>query len=302
MEKNNSKYNEDLCMRCKNIQRISDDNLGEIVCGNCGYVISERRMNSESETSMFTEDINKQRTGSGFSLARHDMGLSTGINYSDKDVRGKYLSPVMKSTMKRFRIWEKRSIKNTDKNFQHAFVELDRIKSKLVVSDAVIEKAAYIYRKTVEHQLTKRKSTSAFVVASIYAACRISGTPRTIKDMQKASGVSRRNITKYYRLLITELELQIPVVDPVQCVTRIANNAGVTEKTKRIAIDILDKAKLCGIMDGKDPTSSAATALYIACKKMKEISSLRKIATSANVTELTIRNGRKRFQSVIENS
>ncbi|NNM03311.1 MAG: transcription initiation factor IIB [Nitrosopumilus sp.] len=302
MKEDNLKCNEDVCIYCNNILRINDEEAGEIVCGNCGYVISERKTNSGVETNVFTEDTSKQRTGSGFSLARHDMGLSSVINYSDKDVRGKNLSPVMKSTMKRFRIWEKRSIKSTDKNFQRAFADLDRIKSKLVVSDAVIEKAAYIYRKTVEIQLTKGRSTTAFVIASLYAACRISGTPRTINDVQKASGLSRRNITKYYRLLVTELDLQIPVVDPVQCVTRIANNAGVTEKTKRFAIDILAKAKQHGIMEGKNPTSSAAVALYIACKKMKETLSLRKIATCANITELTIRNGRKRFQIILENS
>ncbi|KFM17254.1 Transcription initiation factor IIB 1 protein [Marine Group I thaumarchaeote SCGC RSA3] len=90
--------------------------------------------------------------------------------------------------------------------------------------------------------------------------------------MQKVSGVNRRNLTKYYRLLIKEFNWQIPVVDPTQCVVRIANNAGVSEKTKRTAIDILHKVKQQGFIDGKDPTSVAAAAIYIAGKKTAVLS------------------------------
>ncbi|KFM20968.1 Transcription initiation factor IIB protein, partial [Marine Group I thaumarchaeote SCGC AAA799-B03] len=132
--------------------------------------------------------------------------------------------------------------------------------------------------------------------------CRISGTHRTLKDMQKVSGVNRRNLTKYYRLLIKEFNWQIPVVDPTQCVVRIANNAGVSEKTKRTAIDILHKVKQQGFIDGKDPTSVAAAAIYIAGKKTKEVLSFKKIGSAANITELTIRNVRKRLEILVENS
>ena len=292
--------NSDRCIHCNAVLRINDDETGEIICGNCGHVISERVANSEYETRMFANDLNKQRTGSSITLAKHDMGLSTVINSADIDARGNTLSPIMKSTLKRLRMWQRQTGKNTDKIMQNAFGDLERASSKLAVSDAVVEKAAHICRKIVERRMTKGRSTSTFAIASLYTACRISGIPRTIKDVQRASGVSRRSLTRYYRLLIKELDLQIPLVDPIQCVTRIANKAGVSERSRRLAIAILEKAKLHGLMDGKDPTSSAATAIYIACKNLNEVSSLRRIATCANVTELTIRNGRKRFQIVDE--
>ena len=43
----------------------------------------------------------------------------------------------------------------------------------------------------------------------------------------------------------------MPVVDPVKCVARIASKAGLTEKTKRKALEILKKAEEGKISAGK---------------------------------------------------
>jgi len=94
----------------------------------------------------------------------------------------------------------------------------------------------------------------------------------------------------------------MPVIDPVNCVIRIANNVGVSEKTKRFAIGILHKAKQHNISHGKDPNGLAAAALYMACIKMKEVFSQRHIAAVANITVITIRSRTKGFQILEENS
>src|SRR5215212_5343780 len=88
-------------------------------------------------------------SGKPRSLARHDMGLSTVIGRTDKDASGRMLDGAMRSTMGRLRAWDFRTQAHspTDRNLRQAFSELDRLKDKLGVSDAVIEKTAYIYRK-----------------------------------------------------------------------------------------------------------------------------------------------------------
>ena len=64
--------------------------------------------------------------------------------------------------------------------------------------------------------------------------------------------------------MIRELDLKMPVVDPVKCVARIASKAGLSEKTKRKALEILKKAEEGKISAGKDPMG-LAMALYVAC-------------------------------------
>src|SRR5919201_561884 len=97
----------------------------------------------------------RSRVGMSTSLARHDMGLSTIIGRTDRDASGQKIDAQMRSTMERLRFWDYRTQAHTptDRNLRQAFSELDRLKDKLGVSDAVIEKTAYIYRKAQERGL-----------------------------------------------------------------------------------------------------------------------------------------------------
>lgn len=265
------------CWRCGNNLNLNDSERGEIVCMSCGCVLSDQTIDPNAEWRSFPDaEYDKKRTGDNISLARHDMGLSTVINPENKDAKGKSLSSSMRTTIRRLRVWDKQTYsKVTDKNFQHAFIELERIRDKLGIPHNVSEKAAYIYRKAIDKKLSKGRTITVLVASSIYAACRCTETPRTMKDIHKVANIGKRDIHKTYRLLVRELNLKIPVVDPISCVTRIANNVDVSEKTMRFAIEILRKAKLYNLSNGKAPNSLAATAMYLACIKMKEVFSQR---------------------------
>ena len=81
------------CLRCGKTELITDTETGEIFCGGCGFVVSERIENPGPERRSFPDDrINRERTGSGTSLAIHDKGLSTVINPTNKDATGKPLT------------------------------------------------------------------------------------------------------------------------------------------------------------------------------------------------------------------
>jgi len=266
--------------------------IGELICGRCGYVVSERLENPGPERRSFPDDrISRERTGVGTSLAIHDQGLSTVINPTNRDSTGKPLSNSMKMALKRLRTWDSRSQTDSiDRNFRQAFSELNRLKDKLAISDAVIEKAAYIYRKALEKKLVRGRSIPGIIGAALYAACRDTETPRTLNDVSVVINIKRKEITRCYRLLVKELGLKMPVVDPVQCVARIASKAGLSEKTKRYAVKILKKAKQDEISAGKDPMGLAASALYISTTRMGIKCSQKIVAKAAGITEVTVRN------------
>jgi transcription initiation factor TFIIB len=222
----------------------------------------------------------------------HDMGLATIINPVNKDASGKPLTASMKSTIERLRTWDSRSQVHepVDRNFRQAFSELNRLKDKLAISDAVIEKAAYIYRKALEKGLVRGRSISALMASALYAACRDTSTPRNLKDVEIAANIKRKDIARCYRLLVKELDLKMPVTDSIKCVARIASKIGIAEKTKRYSIKVLKEAQKNEVSAGKDPMGLAAAALYLSCVKNGEDKTQRDIAESANVTEVTIRN------------
>jgi len=291
------------CSRCGKKALITDTETSEIVCGGCGLVLSERIENSGPERRSFPGDrINRERTGVGTSLAIHDKGLSTVINPTNRDATGKPLSSSMKKTLKRLRTWDSRSQNEPiDRNFRQAFNELYKLKDKLSLSDPVVEKAAYIYRKALEKKLVRGRSISGMMGAALYAACREVETPRTLKDIADTMNIKKGDLAACYRLLVKELDLKIPVVDSVQNVARIASKIGLSEKTKRYAVEILRKAEETKISAGKNPMALAATALYISCVKMGVRHTQRDFAEAANITEVTIRNRHKGLLELVKN-
>jgi transcription initiation factor TFIIB len=67
---------------------------------------------------------------------------------------------------------------------------------------------------------------------TIYVACRELETPKRLKDIIGVSNITRRDTTRNYRQLILELDLKIPVVDPMKCIARVANRAHLSEMAK----------------------------------------------------------------------
>jgi len=281
------------CPRCGKKAILTDTEIAELICGRCGYVISERLEDSGPEWRSFMDDeTNRTRTGAGTSLTIHDYGLATIINPINRDSVGKPLPYSMKKTFNRLRVWDSRSQAKApiDRNLRQALSELGSMKDKLALSDPVIEKAAYIYRKALEKNLVRGRSITALMAASLYAACRDTETPRTLNDITAAINIKRKDLACCYRILVKELGLKMPVVDSVQCIARIASDVGLSEKTKRYAVKILKKAEQNRISAGKDPMGLAASALYISTHRMGVNSSQKIIAQAAGVTEVTLRN------------
>lgn len=282
------------CSRCGKNSLLTDEVTGEQFCAKCGYVISEKSNELGPEWRSFQNDgsSNPARTGAPSSLLMHDMGLSTIINPLNKDATGKPLSTSMKSTIERLRTWDSRSQVHAteDRNLRQALNELTRVKDKIALSPNVLEKAAYLYRKALEKKLIRGRSISAMIAASLYAACRDTETPRTLKDVADAVNVTRKDVARCYRLLHYELELKMPVVNPIQCISRISSMLELSEKIKRYAIEILQDAQDNKESAGKDPMGLAATALYVSCVKHGNSITQRDLAEAAGVTEVTIRN------------
>jgi transcription initiation factor TFIIB len=286
-----------LCLKDRNV--ITDPESGEVICGNCGMVIYEKSQDTSTpEWRAFTveEKNSKARTGAPTSLAIYDMGLSTIIGRTNRDATGQRLNAYMLSTIGRLRIWDSRiQVHNSeDRNLRQAFQHLDTLKDKLGLSDAIVEKTAYIYRKAYERQLTRGKTIAGVLTAAVYIACRDMGTPRTLKEIATISNIKRKDIAKNYRMLVLELDITITIMDPINCIIRIANRAKLNDQTKRLAIRMMNNiAKEEIILSaGKNPMGFAASVLYLASIITKNDDNIRQkeLAEAAGVTDVTIRN------------
>ena len=291
-----------ICSLCSSQdQMVTDPESGEIICSNCGHVISEKALETQAEWRAFTTDEvnNRSRTGMPTSLARHDKGLATIIGRANKDASGQVLDAAMRTTMERLRTWDFRTQAHTstDRNLRQAFEHLDKLKDKLGLSDAIIEKTAYIYRKAQENGMVRGRTINSVLAASLYIACREMEVSRTLKDIAAISNIKRKELARMYRLMFFKLNVKIPVVDPLKCIAKISNKINLSERTKRQAISIMNDVTKKEISAGKDPMGIAATVLYLSCLKTDEYRSQIDIASAAGVTEVTIRNRFKDLKS-----
>lgn len=282
-----------VCCMCNSGRQVTDLESGEIACSNCGLVSPDKAVDSRAEWRSFdSENNSRQRAGPPNSLAFHDMGLATIIGKTNKDSTGHKLNASMNSAMERLRTWDSRTLVHAagHRNLMKAFNELDRLKDKLGLSDAIVQRTAYIYRKAQDKRLIRGRSTSSMLAAAIYIACREMAAQRTLGDITKIADVKRKGLSRSYRLLTSELEIKVPLPDPMKCISKIANKANLSEKTRREAMSTMNELIKKEISAGKDPMGLAATVLYLSCLTNGETTTEREVAQAAGVTEVTIRN------------
>jgi transcription initiation factor TFIIB len=272
---------------------ITDPNSGEVICSNCGRILSEGEEQNSKEwrDSGLDYNILRDRVGAPRTLARHDLGLSTIIGSLNKDASGKKLEPATRSMMNRVAMWDMRSQIRTSKgeSLRPAFYQLAALRDKLGLPDSIIETTAYIYRKAQQKGLIHGSTINASLAAAAYTALRAAGTPRSLNEISEVSNVRRKEVARAYRRIISNLDLSVPALDPTKCVSRISNKAGLSETTKRVALDMLHYVIKTGEAAGKNPAALASSILYLASLRTGEDVSQEDIAVVAGITEVTVR-------------
>ena len=293
----------DRCPQCGKRTLVEDANTGELSCSNCGFVVTERAADQGPEWRSFGDEKgeDRARAGAPTSITYRDMGLSTMIGRSNRDATGRAFDSPMRNTIDRLRKWDNRSpaFGSQEKNLSIAMRELEKMADKLGASQAVRERAAYIYRKALERGLLRGRSIIGISAASLYAAMRDTETPRTLKDIAAAENLDKKAVARDYRILLREMDLTMPVADAARNVNRIASRVGLSERVARKAIEIVRITEEKEISAGKSPMGLAAASLYLAGVIEGEVKTQKEIAEAAGVTEVTIRNRYKGLRSAL---
>jgi len=289
------------CPECGSTRLMRDYESAEIVCMNCGFVLAARITDRGPEWRAFDNEqrIKRTRVGAPLTYTIHDKGLSTMIDWHDRDIYGKSLSPGQKAQVYRLRKWQRRIRVSdaTERNLAFALSEITKIANNLNLPKSILETASVIYRKAVKERLIRGRSIQGVTAAAIYLACRQCGLARTLEEIAQASSVNKKEVGRSYRFLIKELNYSIPPLKPSQYITKFSNQLTMQGKVEEIAHKILAAAKELKLTSGRGPTGIAAAASYIASVLTGERKTQREIAEIAQVTEVTIRN---RYKELVD--
>ena len=281
----------------------ADSEHGETVCTECGLVVEEDEIDRGPEWRAFdsAEKDQKSRVGAPTTNMMHDQGLSTNIGWQDKDAYGRALSSRQRQKMQRLRTWNERfrTRDSKERNLKQALGEIDRMASALGLPENVRETASVIYRRALDEDLLPGRSIEGVATSALYAAARQAGTPRSLDEIAAVSRVERMELTRTYRYIVRQLNLEIKPADPESYVPRFISDLDLSDETERRARDLLESARQDGVHSGKSPVGLAAASVYAAALLTNEKVTQNDVSEVANISEVTIRN---RYKELLESA
>lgn len=290
---------DDECPECGSIYLEKDNELGEICCKDCGLVVQDKLTRKGYDWRAFDsgEEQERRQQGSPGTYTLHDKGLSTGIDLRDLSKYGKTMEKRLQ--ILRLKKWNDRSRVQsaTERNLAYALDATSRIIEHLKLPKYVKEEAALLYRRAVKQKLVRGRSIIELAAASVYYINRERQLGRSIEEVAAAAAVPKLNIARNYRFLHWELDLKSPVRNPRPFVTRYGNKLQFSGNAQKVALRVVEVAEEVKLTSGRDPSSIATAALYIASILTNFRKTQKEIAEVANVTEVTIRN---RYKEMVE--
>jgi len=273
------------CPECSSTNLKTDSERGETICQCCGLVVEDHMIDFGKEWRSYDEDGKEKvaRAGPPLTYTQPDTGIRTQIgNYNDlKKVK-------QKDKFLRMMKWQYRD-NTSEKNLRIALTQLKQVSSFLKLPGFVEEEAARIYTTVAQKGLIKGRDIEQLMLAALYTSCKEYNTPKTLKELTEASGCKKKDILKNHRIILRNLSLKSPPVEPTIFIARFANELKITPQTESTALEILEKAKEKNLLDGKSPVGMTAASLYIASLMNKEKRTQKQVAKLANITEVTVR-------------
>ena len=269
------------CPECGGLTQVFYER-GETVCKSCGLIVGERGLDiSHSGIRAYTkqEKDKKERTGCPISILMPDIGLSTVID------RTKIKNPDLRRAAKwnTHMTWEKR-------NMLIAITELKRIGSNLNFPDRVKKAAVRLYKEVFKRNLLRGRSINGMVAACAYFVCKKERVPITLQEILDEASINQNIVKKCYKILVRELNLKSPHIDPVSLIPRYCADLGlgieIEKETIKVLKSFIEKSSICG----KDPKGLCAGAIYLIAKLKNRKISQKEISRVINVTEVTLRS------------
>lgn len=293
-KKQKKKKERDVCVECSG-KIIHDNAHGEIRCEECGLVVEDDEIDRGPEWRNFgtkTNNDSNNRVGSPLTEMMHDRGLSTQIDWRNKDARGQSISSNQRKKMKRLRTWNERASAKSSKerNLKQALGEIDRMASALGLPDNVRETASVIYRRALEEDLLIGRSIEGVATAALYTSARQMNVPRSFNQFENVSRVNRIEIERTNKYIVRQLNIELPPADPSYYIPQFASGLELDDEVEYEAMQIIEASRGKAAISGKNPVGIAAAAIYAAGLLHDTGLTQENVSNVSDISVVTIRN------------
>jgi len=276
--------------RCPSGNVVYDYVRGTVVCLDNGEVLEDIAVDMGPEWRAYTYDeyVSRARASSVFVPGEEPPPTQIGKPKQFNSLREKMFAVRLNRATRRCRVSRSNS---TIERLINSFA------TKLGIPNYVAEEALTIYRKLHRSNLLRGSVRSNVVAAScLYVACRLHGVPRNLKEFSTVLEIPKRDLSSWYRRIVDELEMRANC-DVEQYIKRICSALNMKSASIEKALEIYRAVKDTNVTSGKNPAGIAAATVYLAGILSNNRRTMKEIARTANITEVTIR---KRVREIMD--
>lgn len=283
------------------IERHSE---GDIVCALCGLVLCSRIIDNRSEWRTFNNDDQKGDDPSRVGEATNSI--------LDGDQLNTVIAAGIDATKTARELNRTQSKSFADKkshSLQSAFARITSMCDGYQLPKVVQDGAKEVYKLVYDDPSLKGKSQESIMAGAIFLGCRKASVPRSFKEIWALTNVPRKDIGRVFKSinliiqrkneeqggLITYQNDSINTrhTNPEDLVGRFCSHLGLSPQVASSAQIIAKYLKDVGVLEGRSPTTIAATVIYFTSLIFDQKLSLTKISEKTGVSEGTIKSSFK---------
>jgi transcription initiation factor TFIIB len=244
---------------------------GQIICCNCGRLIG-----SNIEDG-YTENTNKPHP-------KMD-DCSTVIPLESEG---------------EFSEWQRllRVSDSTERNTALILYYITKIVRELWLPWFVVEESINIHKALAGRCNFKGKRLKAISAAIVYASCKITGVPCSLRKVAKASEENPQKVFHSYSFIVESLKIPQAQLSISKLLNQTCKMMKTDVLSRNIARNIINVMGENRNLQGKNPYGHIAAAIYIASILARKERTQREIADITHVTEATIRT---RYKEIMQN-
>lgn len=273
---------DDKCALCNGKEIIYDSYRGEFIC-TCGLVLGKVfEQQNISNYDYLTNFLCKHISNTIISNGCYDFfGNKIPLKKRQKFYRLKKLQRISLI------------LSSKEKSINKGIYELNSLASRIGITKKVKDTAFLIYIKAIRDNYLRGRAIECCIPACIYAACRMRRNPRSLSEVSGHSKLTKKELGKSYKKLVKNLNLNIPIANPYDYLSRITSSLGMTTIAYIKAYEIIKLAKEENLTISRDPNGIAAAAVYISGLLQKEKRYQETISRVSNVPVITLRTNYK---------
>lgn len=287
----------DFYKRTKTSNVIEDVRQGRYVCTKCGLVLGTA-LSDGSEWRNFGDNDRRgadpNRVGHVVDyLNENDLGTAVGTTDPNNRLAKTQITNVQDASQRKLLV---------------AFKKIRQNAERMSLPEDVQRLAQELFKQVETTGFMKGRKVDTLVATCIYIAAKACRADRPLKELCAVLNVKRRHVSRAYSdvmRLKAESKLKLPKARghtahrqsaAESFIERYVKNLKLPSKLANVTRQVVKKIQELSLMGGKQPSTIAASALYLVVALHKNVNrTFKEIATVAGISDSTIQQAYKKF-------